>query len=110
MSRPKLEVADIFRRHGAAWRTANKAHLSLRGGSFDDLVGAAGECKRQGDAEGFCDDLHAQSCLEITGLCTRKSLACHADADGALQAILDLGSARPTLPTASSVSCRLLNQ
>src|SRR5919204_45297 len=29
MSRPKLEVADIFRRHGAAWRTANKAHLSL---------------------------------------------------------------------------------
>src|SRR6266581_4128528 len=29
MSRSKLEVADIFRRHGAAWRTANKAHLSL---------------------------------------------------------------------------------
>jgi len=29
MSRPKLEVADIFRRHGAAWRTANNAHLSL---------------------------------------------------------------------------------
>src|ERR1700756_2346820 len=29
MSRPKLEVADISRRHGAAWRAANKAHLSL---------------------------------------------------------------------------------
>ena len=29
MSRPKLEVADIFRRQGAAWRAANKAHLSL---------------------------------------------------------------------------------
>ena len=29
MSRPKLEVADIFRRHGAAWRAANTAHLSL---------------------------------------------------------------------------------
>jgi hypothetical protein len=29
------------------------------------LGGAAGECKRQADAEGFCDDLHAQSCLEI---------------------------------------------
>src|SRR5499433_2791348 len=29
MSRPKLEVADIFRRHGAAWRAANQAHLSL---------------------------------------------------------------------------------
>src|ERR1700730_14893776 len=29
MSRPGLEVADIFRRHGAAWRGANAAHLSL---------------------------------------------------------------------------------
>src|SRR5262245_17331042 len=29
MSRPKLEVADIFRRHGAAWRAVNQAHLSL---------------------------------------------------------------------------------
>src|SRR5215813_8447716 len=29
MSRPKLEVADIFRRHGAVWRAANKVHLSL---------------------------------------------------------------------------------
>ena len=29
MSRPKLEVADIFRRHGAGWRAANEAHLSL---------------------------------------------------------------------------------
>src|SRR3954464_15382909 len=29
MSRPELEVADIFRRFGAAWRAANAAHLSL---------------------------------------------------------------------------------
>ena len=28
MLRPKLEVADIFRRHGAAWRAANEPHLS----------------------------------------------------------------------------------
>jgi len=27
--RPKLEVADIFRRHGAAWRKANAGHVSL---------------------------------------------------------------------------------
>lgn len=26
---PKLEVADIFRRHGEAWRTVNAVHLSL---------------------------------------------------------------------------------
>src|SRR5215467_2583861 len=29
MSRPLLEVADIFRRHGPAWRQANAGHVSL---------------------------------------------------------------------------------
>ena len=29
MKRPALEVADIFRDHGAAWRNANAGHLSL---------------------------------------------------------------------------------
>ena len=29
MSRPTLEVADIFRDHGAAWRGANVGHVSL---------------------------------------------------------------------------------
>ena len=29
MPRPALEVADIFRDHGAAWRTANAGHVSL---------------------------------------------------------------------------------
>jgi hypothetical protein len=29
MSRPVLEVADIFRSHGAAWRAANAGHVSL---------------------------------------------------------------------------------
>src|SRR6202049_2131022 len=29
MSRPTLEVADIFRDHGAAWRRANAGHVSL---------------------------------------------------------------------------------
>src|SRR6266540_751748 len=29
MSRPVLEVADIFRHHGAAWRRANADHVSL---------------------------------------------------------------------------------
>jgi Transposase zinc-binding domain len=27
--RPALEVADIFRDHGAAWRRANAGHVSL---------------------------------------------------------------------------------
>jgi hypothetical protein len=29
MSRPLLEVADIFRAHGRAWRDANRGHVSL---------------------------------------------------------------------------------
>jgi hypothetical protein len=29
VSRPVLEVADIFRDHGAAWRDANRGHVSL---------------------------------------------------------------------------------
>ncbi len=29
MARPSLEVADIFRGHGAAWREANRGHVSL---------------------------------------------------------------------------------
>ena len=29
MARPLLEIADIFRDHGAAWRRANRGHISL---------------------------------------------------------------------------------
>jgi hypothetical protein len=29
LARPDLEVADIFRRHGPAWREANAGHVSL---------------------------------------------------------------------------------
>jgi len=29
MPRPALEVADIFRDHGPAWRHANRGHISL---------------------------------------------------------------------------------
>jgi len=29
VARPRLEVADIFRRHGPAWRQANAGHVSL---------------------------------------------------------------------------------
>ena len=29
MARPRLEVADVFRAHGPAWREANAGHVSL---------------------------------------------------------------------------------
>ena len=28
-ARPALELADIFRKHGSGWRTANRGHVSL---------------------------------------------------------------------------------
>ena len=28
MSRPRLEIADVFRDHGPAWREANRGHIS----------------------------------------------------------------------------------
>jgi hypothetical protein len=29
VARPRLEVADVFRAHGAAWRKTNAGHVSL---------------------------------------------------------------------------------
>jgi Putative transposase len=34
MARPALEVADILRDHGPAWREANRGHVSLDAGEF----------------------------------------------------------------------------
>src|SRR5262245_31835356 len=58
---------------------------------------------------GYLRDLHAQSCLE-----TRLGFASRAGPDRTARcghrANLDLGSARPALPRARSVSCPVLNQ
>jgi hypothetical protein len=55
MSRPALEVADVFREHGAAWRFANAGHVSL-----DQLkVMSAIECCRTAALGGHvarCED------------------------------------------------------
>ena len=55
MERPKLEVADIFRRHGARWRAANSAHV----GSAQRRVMTAIEICRTAALGGHverCDD------------------------------------------------------
>src|SRR3989304_2496922 len=43
MGRPALEVADIFRAHGPAWRHAHHAHLSL--GQLK-VMSAIEQCRR----------------------------------------------------------------
>jgi len=40
MGRSSLEVADIFRDHGAAWREANAGHVSL--GQFKAMTAIEG--------------------------------------------------------------------
>lgn len=61
MGRPALEVADIFRTHGPAWRQAQRAHLSL---SQLKVMSAIEQC-RTAALGGHV--LHCQACdhLEI---------------------------------------------
>jgi len=74
VSRPKLEVADIFRDHGAAWRAANAGHLSLgqlkvmsaiercRTAALGGHVRACENCDHQVIAFNSCRDRHCPKC------------------------------------------------
>src|SRR5512133_3210450 len=77
MSRPKLEVADIFRRHGAAWRAANKAHLSLgqrrvmsaievcRTAALGGHVEECDQCGHQRISYNSCRNRHCPKCQSL---------------------------------------------
>src|SRR5215470_7801769 len=76
----------------------------------NNALGASIKLRRNGLSQrGYLCDLHAQSCLEI-----RLGFASRAEPDRTARcghrATLDLGSARPALPRARSVSCPVLNQ
>ena len=70
MSRPTLEVADIFRDHGAAWRAANAGHVSLgqlkvmsaiercRTAALGGHVTACEDCDHTAIAFNSCRDRH----------------------------------------------------
>jgi len=74
MSRHKLEVADIFRRHGAAWRAANEGHLSLgqrrvmtaieicRTAALGGHVERCDECGHTRIAYNSCRNRHCPKC------------------------------------------------
>ena len=74
MSRPELEVADIFRRFGAAWRAANQAHLSLpqrrvmtaieicRTAALGGHVERCEECAHTRIAYNSCRNRHCPKC------------------------------------------------
>ncbi len=74
MCRPRLEVADIFRDHGAAWRAANAGHVSLgqlkvmnaiercRTAALGGHVAACEDCDHRVIAYNSCRDRHCPKC------------------------------------------------
>jgi hypothetical protein len=72
--RPALEVADIFRDHGPAWRAANTGHVSLaqlrvmsaietcRTAVLGGHVAACDACGREHVAYNSCKNPHCPKC------------------------------------------------
>ena len=84
VSRPPLEVADIFHRHGAAWRAAHAGHLSLdqlkvmaaietcRTAALGGHVEACEDCGHTRIAYNSCRTRHCPKCQ---GAAAREWLA-----------------------------------
>ena len=74
MPRPKLEVADIFRAHGPAWRHEHAGHLNLpqlrvmsaietcRTAALGGHVAACGKCGHEHIAYNSCRNRHCPKC------------------------------------------------
>lgn len=74
MARPKLEIADIFRAHGPAWRQANAGHVSLiqlkvmsaieacRTEALGGHVAACTKCGHHHIAYNSCKNRHCPKC------------------------------------------------
>ena len=74
MARPALEVADIFRDHGAAWRKANAGHVSLgqlkvmsaiescRTAALGGHVARCEDCSHTTIAYNSCRNRHCPKC------------------------------------------------
>ena len=87
MSRPFVEVADIFHRHGAGWRAAHAGHLSLgqlkvmsaiescRTAALGGHVEACEDCGHSRIAYNSCRNRHCPRCQ---GVAAREWLAARA--------------------------------
>ena len=74
MAKPTLEIADIFRKHGPAWRQANKGRVSLsqlkvmssieacRTEALGGHVAACTKCDHQHIAYNSCKNRHCPKC------------------------------------------------
>ena len=84
MARPRLEVADVFRAHGAAWRKANAGHVSLaqlkvmsaietcRTAALGGHVERCEDCAHERVAYNSCRNRHCPKCQ---GAAARQWLA-----------------------------------
>src|SRR6266581_6053643 len=84
MARPTLEVADVFRDHGAAWRHANRGHVSLaqmkvvsaiescRTAALGGHVALCEDCAHTTIAYNSCRNRHCPKCQ---GAAARQWLA-----------------------------------
>jgi putative transposase/transposase-like zinc-binding protein len=84
MARPRLEVADVFRAHGAAWRRANAGHVSLaqlkvmsaietcRTAALGGHVERCEDCAHERVAYNSCRNRHCPKCQ---GAAARQWLA-----------------------------------
>lgn len=88
MAKPKLEIADIFRDYGPAWRRANAGHVSLsqlkvmssieacRTEAFGGHVAACAKCNHQHIAYNSCKNRHCPKCQ---GPAAREWMAARAE-------------------------------
>src|SRR5215212_5829270 len=84
MARPALEVADIFRDHGAAWRMAHAGHVSLsqlklmsalercRTAALGGHVARCEDCSHTAIAYNSCRNRHCPKCQ---GAAAKEGLA-----------------------------------
>src|SRR6195256_3977369 len=80
VSRPRLEVADVFHHHGAAWRKANTGHLSLgqlqvmsaiehcRSAALGGHVERCQDCGHSRIAYNSCRNRHCPKCQGAAAL------------------------------------------
>ena len=94
MARVTLEIADIFRDHGAAWRDANRGHISL--GQLK-VMSAIESCRTAalGGHVARCDnDTCAHTVIAYNSCGDRHCPKCHVWTAPALQEESDISAKR----------------
>ena len=113
MGRPRLEVADVFRAHGAAWRKANAGHVGLgqlkvmsaietcRTAALGGHVERCEDCAHERVAYNSCRNRHCPKCR---GAAARQWLAEREERNFCAGSLLSRRASRCRLRSARSRS------